>query len=240
MKLRSLLPASLQRIGWKPPLITMMMGAAGISAIANAMASATPAAAPAEADVPTRLGTSIQQSLRERDQALAGQKRALDLREQAQRAAEQRLQSAMQSGQPATPASGTAPAPITGTSATPYDELARIYQAMKPAKAAPIFEKLELDVQIEVARRMRDRATALLLASMSPDGAAELSMAMAGRHVVKAPPPRVAARAEASAKSTPAPARAADRSQRPRHRAARAMAEQAATPEPAAQLATAQ
>ncbi|WP_019831310.1 MotE family protein [Sphingomonas sp. PR090111-T3T-6A] len=246
MKVRSLLPASLQRIGWKPPLITMMMGAAGISAIANAMASATPAAAPVEAEVPTRLGTSIQQSLRERDQALAGQKRALELREQAQRAAEQRLQSAMQSGQQAAPAPGTTPAPMNGTSAAPYDELARIYQAMKPAKAAPIFEKLELDVQIEVARRMRDRSTALLLASMSPDGAAELSMAMAGRHVVKAPPARVAARAETPAKSaspSAAKAQAADQSQRPRHRPVRAVAEQAA-PAPAAapapQVATAQ
>ncbi len=188
MEIRSLLPAPLQRISWKPPLLTMMIGVAGVSAIANAMASASPA--PAETDAPTRMGTSIQQSLRERDEALAGQKRALELREQAQRAAEQRLQSALQSGQAAPPPAGATPAP-TGTSATPYDELARIYQAMKPAKAAPIFEKLDLDVQIEVARRMRDRSTALLLANMSPDAGAELSMALAGRHVVKAPPPKV-------------------------------------------------
>jgi flagellar motility protein MotE (MotC chaperone) len=251
MQIRALLPAPLERLGWKPPLITMMMGAAGISAIANAMASATPtptsAPAPVAADVPTRMGTSIQQSLRERDQALAGQKRALELREQAQRAAEQRLQSAMQSGQPATPAPGATPAPMNGTSATPYDELARIYQAMKPAKAAPIFEKLELDVQIEVARRMRDRSTALLLGSMSPEAAAELSMAMAGRHVPKAPPPHlVTARIDPPAKSTPPAAtkpQTVDQTQRPKRRAARAMAEQVAAPAPAApapQVATAQ
>lgn len=202
MEIRSLLPAPLQRIGWKPPLLSMMVAAAGISAIANAMASATPA--PSDTEVPTRMGTSIQQSLRERDQALAGQKRALELREQAQRAAEQRLQNALQSGQaPAAPA-GAPPAPA-GTSATPYDELARIYQAMKPAKAAPIFEKLELDVQIEVARRMRDRSTALLLASMSPEAAAELSMALAGRHVVKAAPKTIATQLDPPAKGASLP-----------------------------------
>lgn len=202
MDLRSLLPriAGKSGIGWKPPLLSMMMAAAGISAIANAMASAAPSAA--EPEVPTRLGTSIQQTMRERDQALAGQKRALELREQAQHAAEQRLQGTLQTGQNA-PTSPTATTPAAPGQPGVYDELARIYQAMKPAKAAPIFEKLELDVQLEVARRMRERSTALLLASMSPDSAVELSMALAGRHVVKAPPPKpVAARPDA-----PAPAR---------------------------------
>jgi flagellar motility protein MotE (MotC chaperone) len=161
----------------------MMAAVAGISAIANAMASAAPS--PAEPE-PTRLGTSIQQSMRERDQALAGQKRALDLREQAQRAAEQRLQTDLQATQ------GTN-AGLGGGPATVYDELARIYQTMKPAKAAPIFERLELDVQLQVARRMRERSTALMLAAMSPDAAVELSMALAGRQVVKAPPKPVEA-----------------------------------------------
>ena len=236
MAVRSLLPRA---IGWKPPLLTMMMAAAGISAIANAMASATPA--PVEPEAPTRMGTSIQQSLRERDQALAGQKRALDLREQAQRAAEQRLQSAMQSGQAPAATPGGTPASAPSTSATPYDELARIYQAMKPAKAAPIFEKLDIDVQIEVARRMRDRSTALLLGSMSPEGAAELSMALAGRHVVKAAPRTVAVRLDPPARSAPPAAVPQGVGQPPKRRPPRVVAEQNAAPVPAApQVATAQ
>jgi flagellar motility protein MotE (MotC chaperone) len=203
------------------------------------MASAAPA--PAEPETPTRMGTSIQQSLRERDQALAGQKRALDLREQAQRAAEQRLQSAMQSGQTpaATPAGSPAAAP--STSATPYDELARIYQAMKPAKAAPIFEKLDIDVQIEVARRMRDRSTALLLGSMSSEGAAELSMALAGRHVVKSAPKTVAARLDPPARTAQPAATPQGIGQTPKRRPPRAVAEQNAAPAPVPpQVATAQ
>lgn len=236
MAIRSLLPRA---IGWKPPLLTMMMAAAGISAIANAMASAGPA--PVEPETPTRLGASIQQSLRERDQALAGQKRALDLREQAQRAAEQRLQSAMQSGQTPAATPGGTPASAPSTSATPYDELARIYQAMKPAKAAPIFEKLDIDIQIEVARRMRDRSTALLLGSMSPEGAAELSMALAGRHVAKSAPRTVAARIDPPARTAPPAAMSQGVGQTPKRRPRRAVAEQNAAPVPVApQVATAQ
>ena len=52
---------------------------------------------------------------------------------------------------------------------------------MKPAKAAPVFEQLDLEVQYLVAKKMRERSAALLLAAMSPDAAAELSRRMAGR-----------------------------------------------------------
>ena len=39
--------------------------------------------------------------------------------------------------------------------------------------------RLDMDVQMEVAQRMRDRSTALILAAMTPQGAAALSMALA-------------------------------------------------------------
>jgi flagellar motility protein MotE (MotC chaperone) len=205
MTLSSLLPERIRQVAsratqspqhWRrPSLLSLMAAAAGVAAVANAMASAT--AAPVEQSEPTRLGTSIQQSMRDRDEALAGQKRALDLREQAQRAAEQRLRAEIQANQ------GAAPQQVAGGakgSDQPdiYDGLARIYQTMKPARAAPIFEKLDLEVQTQVVHRMRDRSTALILASMSPSAAVELSMALAGRHVIKAPPPKPVA-------ATPAP-----------------------------------
>jgi flagellar motility protein MotE (MotC chaperone) len=53
---------------------------------------------------------------------------------------------------------------------------------MKPAKAAVVFEKLAMDVQMKVAQRMRERSTAMILASMTPKGAAALSMALARRY----------------------------------------------------------
>jgi hypothetical protein len=50
---------------------------------------------------------------------------------------------------------------------------------MKPAKAAPVFEKLSPEVQFQVAQRMRERNAALMMQAMSPDAAATLGMALA-------------------------------------------------------------
>ncbi|QAY77294.1 MotE family protein [Sphingosinicella sp. BN140058] len=163
------------------PLLPLLAGVAGIAIVANGAAVSAPAAPE------TRMGVSIKESVTERDRAAAGRNRALDLREQAARAAEERLKADMQARQ-------TAPKPGTGKETEeegPYDGLARIYQTMKPAKAARVFEQLELDVQVQVAKRMRDRATASILGAMSADAAARLSMAMAGK---SAHPPRPAAR----------------------------------------------
>jgi flagellar motility protein MotE (MotC chaperone) len=162
----------------RPPLLPLLAGMAAVAIIANGAAISAPA--PQE----TRMGVSIKQSVKERDRAAAERNRALDLREQAARAAEERLKAEMQNGQNG-PKSSAAKAE---EQESPYDGLARIYQTMKPAKAARVFEQLELDVQVQVAQRMRDRATASILAAMSPDAAARLSMAMTGKTSAAAPP----------------------------------------------------
>ena len=160
---------------------TLLLAAAGVGVIANALALATPLAPDS---VPGgRLGVSLQDSMDQRDRTLAAERRKLDMREQAARAGEARLAAEMraQQGQPGTanPTQGAAAEPNQ-----PYDDLARIYQAMKPARAAPIFEKLDLEVQTQVARRMRERSTAMMMAAMTPNAAAELTMSLAGRRVI--------------------------------------------------------
>ncbi|XHS02908.1 hypothetical protein ACFB49_45310 [Sphingomonas sp. DBB INV C78] len=164
----------------RPTLLSLTAGVAAISAVANAVAATTP---PADQQPATRLGTSIQQSVRERDQALAQQKRVLELREQAARATEARLKADLEARQAQAAPAGSAAAGGKAAVAAdePYDELARIYQTMKPAKAAVIFERLDLDVQTEIAKRMRERSTALIVSNMKPDAAVQLSMALAGR-----------------------------------------------------------
>ena len=197
----------------RPSLLTMTAGAAALSAVANAVAVAAPAPEPVQA---TRLGTSIQQSARERDQALADQKRGLELREQAARATEERLKADLlarqtEAGKPGAGGGGSKAVEAN----EPYDDLARIYQTMKPAKAAVIFERLDMEVQTEVAKRMRERSTALIVSNMSPDAAVRLSMALAGKRPTK-PEPRVepAAPKRADAAKPGAAARLADRSAR--------------------------
>ena len=191
----------------RPPLLALLAGVAALAIVANGAAVSAPAAQE------TRMGVSIKQSVKERDRAAAERNRALDLREQAARAAEERLKAEMQNGQGA-PKSSSAKAEEVES---PYDGLARIYQPMKPAKAARVFEQLELEVQVEVAQRMRDRATASILAAMSPGAAARLSMAMTGRMAAAPAAPTAAQRpaqppqrqlAQPAQKPAQAPARA--------------------------------
>jgi flagellar motility protein MotE (MotC chaperone) len=187
----------------RPSLLLMTAAASALAVVANA---ATLAAPDGQNAPKTRLGNSIEQDLNARDAAAARRKRALDLREQAAKAAEARLQADMQRQQQATAAS-TAPgaAPAEAPEAQ-FDELARIYQAMKPKAAAVVFEQLDMEVQMKVAQRMRERSTATIMAAMTPKGAAALSMALA-RKSARAPAPAVAAAA-------PAPAAAGARAKR--------------------------
>jgi len=155
------------------PLLGLTAAAAGLSAVAGAMAQGNPAEG--------RFGTGIRQELAERDRAAAARQRQLDLREQAAKAAERRLGAAA-AAQAATPPAAAAPPPEPETSESErLDDLAKIYQAMKPKAAAPIFEQLSLEVQVKVAGRMRERSTAQIMAAMSPKAAATLTMAIAKR-----------------------------------------------------------
>jgi len=175
----------------RPSLLLLTAGAASIAAIGNAVGLAAPGPTPGGAPERTRLGVQIQEDLGQRDKAVTRRGRALDLREQAVRAAEARLKA----DAPAAPAAAAMPAEAGATPGGPmppadqYDDLARIYQAMKPAAAAIVLEQLDLDVQMRVAQKMRDRSTAMILAAMTPKGAASLTMAMARRQAIRPPAP---------------------------------------------------
>ena len=161
----------------RPSLLVLLAGAAGLAAIGHG------AAISAAAEPETRLGASIQQSAVDRDKAAARRQRALDLREQAAQATEARLQAAVPpaGAGPQRSGAGGAEAEVEDQ----YDELARIYQSMKPAKAALVFEQLAMDVQMKVAKKMRERSAAMIMACMTPNGAAALTMALARNRPVE-------------------------------------------------------
>lgn len=166
----------------RPSLLMLTAVAAGAAVLANGVSAANPA--PAESE--TRLGASIKQDVARRDQEAARRARALELREQAARAAEQRMQASNGAGAPGQPPAPKALEPRDANEER-FTELARIYQSMRPKPAAAVFEQLEMDVQVEVARRMRERSTALILANMSAPNAAALTMAMARLPQTSAP-----------------------------------------------------
>lgn len=162
-------------------LLFLTAAAASAATVGNTVGLA---AASGEQGAPrSRLGVAIADDMQQRDKAAGRRGRALDLREQAVRAAEVRLGKEAAAPPVAGPASagGGAPAPDQ------FDDLARIYQAMKPAAAALVLEQLELEVQMHVAQKMRERSTALILAAMTPKGAAVLTMALARRRAISIP-----------------------------------------------------
>ena len=190
----------------------LMIGVAGAAVIANVMAVAAAGPNAAAGDASSgRLGASLQDSLGKRDRDAAAERRKLEMREQAVRAGETRLAGQLQGQQQAqanAPAPGRPGQPGQDQPEVPYDTLAQIYQRMKPQRAAPIFEKLDLEVQAQVARRMRDSVTAQIMSYMTPSSAVELSMALAGRKVIRprgAPP--VPKQAAATPGRTPPAAR---------------------------------
>lgn len=183
----------------RPSLLLLMAAASAIAAVANAASIAT---GDQDGTNKTRLGNSIERDLSARDQDAAKRQRALDLREQAAKAAEQRFAQSVEAQQKdataGTPGAPGAPSPAEAQ----FDELARIYQAMKPAKAAAVFEQLDMEVQMKVAQRMRPASTAAILAAMSPKGAASLSMALARKSATKPMAPAAAQAGPAVAGAT--------------------------------------
>jgi flagellar motility protein MotE (MotC chaperone) len=187
----------------RPSLLLLTAGVAGMAVVANAATIAT--GAQDNSPNTTRLGNAITQDMSDRDAAAARRKRGLDLREQAAKAASARLAADMearkkQDDAAQQQAAGTTPgapgAPGAPNAAdSQFDELARIYQAMKPKAAAVVFEQLDMEVQMKVAQRMRERSTAMIMAAMTPKGAATLSMAMARRGAKPQGQPQPAGRA---------------------------------------------
>lgn len=167
----------------RPSLLLMTAAATAVAGIANAVGVAAPDTAVPQ----TRLGVAIADDVDARDKSAVRRGRSLDLREQAIRAAEARLKADLESR--AAPPGVAAPAVATSDGTPPpdqFDDLAKIYQAMKPAAAALVLQQLDLDVQMRVAQRMRERSTAMILAAMTPKSAAALTMALARRSAPRA------------------------------------------------------
>ncbi|MDG2534041.1 hypothetical protein P6144_10315 [Sphingomonas sp. HITSZ_GF] len=191
----------------RPSLLLLTAGVTGLAVVANAATIAT--GAQDNSPNTTRLGNAITQDMNDRDAAAARRKRGLDLREQAAKAASARLAADVEARKKQDEAQqqiaggpNAAPSGAPNPADSQFDELARIYQAMKPKAAAVVFEQLDMEVQMKVAQRMRERSTAMIMAAMTPKGAAALSMAMARRNAGKPQPqPQTAGRAPAPAGS---------------------------------------
>ena len=66
--------------------------------------------------------------------------------------------------------------------------LVKMYEAMKPADAARIFDSLDLPLLTDVATRMKEAKLAPIVAQMAPDAARALTERLAGQAKPPAPP----------------------------------------------------
>ena len=60
-------------------------------------------------------------------------------------------------------------------------KLAKMYEAMKPAKAAPILASLDMDVVLDIIARMQERQSARILAQMHAGLAAHISARLSSK-----------------------------------------------------------
>ncbi len=59
--------------------------------------------------------------------------------------------------------------------------LVKVYESMKPKEAAKIFERLDMDVLLDVASKMKEQKVAAILAKMNPESAQELTVMLIKR-----------------------------------------------------------
>ena len=70
------------------------------------------------------------------------------------------------------------------------ERLVKVYEAMKPAKAAPIFDSMELELLVPVMQRMREAKIAAIVEEMNPAKARAITVELARtRELPKVEPP---------------------------------------------------
>jgi flagellar motility protein MotE (MotC chaperone) len=167
---------------------------AGIALAENAPAPAAPAKtdaakpeAPATAD-PLKPAANqkfspaeveILQGLAKRRAELDQRSDELDQRELLLKAAEQRVQEKIDKLQQMQAQVDTALGKVEEQESERLKSLVHMYENMKPAEAAHIFETLDMPVLLELVTRMKDQKTGPILASMVTEKAKALTIALA-------------------------------------------------------------
>lgn len=122
---------------------------------------------------------SILQSLRKRRTQLAEQEDALQLRENLMEAAEERLESRIEQLEALEERLKAATEAELGARKEEMRGLVTMYETMKPKEAARIFDRLHMEVLLDVVNAMNPRKMASILARMNPESAQKLTSALA-------------------------------------------------------------
>jgi flagellar motility protein MotE (MotC chaperone) len=124
---------------------------------------------------------AILERLQERRQELDKRARELDIREGLLAEAEKRVDSKLTQIKEGQAQLAVAEQKKDEAEAARFKGLVTMYQTMKPRDAAKIFDRLEVNVLIEVASQINPRNMSEILAQMSPERAQLLTVELANR-----------------------------------------------------------
>ncbi|BCW88167.1 hypothetical protein sos41_13050 [Alphaproteobacteria bacterium SO-S41] len=160
---------------------------------------------------PTASEADVLESLAIRREQLDARERELDMREKVIAAAEKRVEERIVELKSIEANIETMFGKRDEQEETQLLSLVKTYEAMKPAQAAQIFNKLDLNVLLDVVSRIKPAKAAPILAAMDPVRAEEVTVHLARRYQIPktadAAPP--AAAADPAAKPAPAAPEAA-------------------------------
>jgi len=130
---------------------------------------------------PSAAERAILERLQERRQELEKRARELDIREGLIADAEKRVESKLMQIKEGQQQLAAEAQKKEEAEAARFKGLVTMYESMKPRDAAKIFDRLEVNVLLQVASMMSPRSMSEILALMSPDRAEQLTVELANR-----------------------------------------------------------
>ncbi|MEM8986450.1 MAG: hypothetical protein AAGC95_06970 [Pseudomonadota bacterium] len=124
---------------------------------------------------------AVLKSLAERREALEAREKDLAMQETLMRAAEARVEERISELKTIEASIRDLLGQRDAAEQAQIDSLVKVYEKMKPADAARIFETLEKDILLDVASGMKEQAIAGVLAKMNSARAQELTVMLASR-----------------------------------------------------------
>lgn len=146
----------------------------------NDKTASSPSAAP-EMTIPDDASPAeieVLKQLSNRRQELDKRAQALDAREDLLKVAEQRVDQKINDMETLRKQLQSMVNQVNETQAAQLDNLVKIYETMKPADAAKIFDTLDMPVLLSVIQRMKPARTAPVMAEMSANKAKEVTVAL--------------------------------------------------------------
>ena len=131
---------------------------------------------------------AVLERLRDRNQELDARSRELDMRENLIKAAEKRLEAKVTELKDAEARVNIATNNRDKAEAARFSGIVAMYENMKPKDAARIFDRLDLNILVDVTTKINPRKMSDILAQMVPDAAERLTVELANRAGVQQKP----------------------------------------------------